>query len=495
MANSLIISNTQEYLIVNPSFQLLELSENAKKYAENPETIGIGKDIRLDFPEIIGLEDILINLSDSPNDDFVLDGIAREKKSNYSIYFNIKAQRLKDNIIFFLEDATELMLLKQSLNQKINDAEISLEALKRFEYCTNKIIDSMADILLICNYAGVVKRTNKAMNHALNYSASEVVNKNISEIINDIDFDHNKVFQSLELEKNSTQKLEFNCTPKNTPDRKITIEFNCFLAPTEVKQIFNCVYIGRDITIRKKAEAEIRQALEKEQELRALKSSFISMASHEFRNPLSGILVCADVLIKTSEKLDLEESQFYLNLIKESALNMQYLLEDVLVLSKTESAQQKLDLQSFSLAGFCHQVIEALAISYQNRVINLIVTNNNLEICADQKLLWHILNNLLSNALKYSADDKAVDLEVVQQENTIILEIRDRGIGIPPEAQKNLFESFYRAGNVGDIPGTGLGLAIVKRAIDLHQGTISVESKPELGTNIKVGLPINPNII
>nr|MDJ0650955.1 HAMP domain-containing sensor histidine kinase [Xenococcaceae cyanobacterium MO_188.B19] len=209
--------------------------------------------------------------------------------------------------------------------------------------------------------------------------------------------------------------------------------------------------------------------------------------------PLSGILVCADVLIKTPEKLDLEESQFYLNLIKEAALNMQYLLEDVLVLSQTESKQQKLNFSNFKLEEFCQQIIKEVKLSYQDRVINLNFSEDNFEISADQKLLWHILTNLLSNALKYSPDNEAVDLILAKQENLIILEVRDRGIGIPLEAQKNLFESFYRASNVGDTPGTGLGLAIVKRAIDLHQGNIFVESQPKVGTTIRVELPIRVN--
>ena len=491
--NSIVISNSQGYLKIDDNFKLLELSSNVKKYTESPDNLKIGQDIRPNFPEIIGLEDILLNLGTSPEDDFVLEGIARQQDSNDNIYFNLRAKKLTNQIIFFLEDVTELMLLKQSLNQKINESEISLNALKRFEYCTNKIIDSMADILLISDASGSINRANKVISSILGYSVSEVINHNISEIINDPKFNHSAIFKSLQLEQKNTQKLELNCTTKNQPGKTVTIEFNCFLAPTEVKEIFNCVYIGRDITIRKQAEAEIRQALEKEQELRALKSSFISMASHEFRNPLSGILVCADVLIKTSEKLDLEESQFYLNLIKEAAMNMQYLLEDVLVLSRTESKQQKLNFSNFKLEEFCQQIIKEVKLTYQNRVINLNSSENNLEISADQKLLWHILTNLLSNALKYSPDNEAVDLTLAKQENLIILEVRDRGIGIPLEAQKNLFESFYRASNVGDTPGTGLGLAIVKRAIDLHQGNIFVESQPKVGTTIRVELPIKIN--
>ena len=494
--NSIVISDNQGYLIIDNNFKLVNLSPNVKKYAESPETLAIGQDIRSNFPELIGLEDTLISLGPSSEESFILNGIAREQSSGSNSYFNLTIKKNGNNLILFLEDVTELMLLRQSLNQKINESEITLNELKRFEYCTNKIVDSMGDILLITDSSGVINRANEAIKNILGYSSSEVLNRHITEIIDDPKFDYARVFKSLEslkFKEKSCQKLEFSCTNKENSKDKKAIEFNCFLAPTEVKEIFKCVYIGRDITVRKQAEAEIRQALEKEKELKELKSIFISMASHEFRNPLSSILVCADVLIETKDNLHLEETQFYLTSIKEAALNMEYLLEDVLILSKTEAKQQKLNFSYFDLKEFCQQLIKKLKLSHQDRVINLIVPEDSLEVNADEKLLGHIITNLLSNALKYSASDKPVNLELTRQENIVVLEVQDQGIGVPPEAQKHLFESFYRANNVGNIPGTGLGLAIVKRAIDLHQGNISLTSQPGIGTTIRVELPIITN--
>ena len=491
--NSIVISDNQGYLIIDNNFKLLNLSPNVKEYAESPETLAVGQDIRSNFPELIGLEDTLISLGPPSEESFILNGIAREQGSDSNLYFNLTIKKNGNNLILFLEDVTELMLLRQSLNQKINEAELTLNELKRFEYCTNKIVDSMGDILLFTDCSGVINRANEAIKNILGYSPSEVLNRHITEIIDDPKFDYARVFKSLELKENSCQKLEFSCTNKDKSKDKIAIEFNCFLAPTEVKEIFKCVYIGRDITLRKQAEAEIRQALEKEKELKELKSIFISMASHEFRNPLSSILVCADVLIETKDNLHSEENQFYLTSIKEAALNMEYLLEDVLILSKTEAKQQKLNFSYFDLKEFCQQLIKKLKLSHQDRVINLIVPEDCLEVNADEKLLGHIITNLLSNALKYSASDKPVNLEVTRQENIVVLEVQDQGIGVPPEAQKHLFESFYRANNVGNIPGTGLGLAIVKRAIDLHQGNISLTSQPGIGTTIRVELPIITN--
>ncbi len=108
------------------------------------------------------------------------------------------------------------------------------------------------------------------------------------------------------------------------------------------------------------------------------------------------------------------------------------------------------------------------------------------EFSGDEKLLWHILTNVLSNALKYSPSETTVDLLLSNDDDKVTMEISDRGIGISPETQKHLFESFYRGNNVKDIPGTGLGLTIVKRAIDLHQGEIIITSEPNLGTRVKI---------
>ena len=274
-------------------------------------------------------------------------------------------------------------------------------------------------------------------------------------------------------------------------DQIIQIEFDCFIAPTEVKDFFNCVYIGRDITARKQAEFEIRKSLAREKELKELKSGFISMASHEFRNPLSSILLCVQNL-QEDKSLSSTNQEFYLQSIKDAALTMNSLLEDVLTLSKTESDQQKLRLEPINLAKFCQGIVLKLAAIYADKKIdfNYCVANDLIEL--DKTALRNILNNLLSNALKYSPAGETVGLTVRLEPEQIVIQVCDRGIGIPPESSKHLFESFYRASNVSSIPGTGLGLVIVKKSVDLYQGTINVDSQLNQGTNIKVVLPLKP---
>ena len=159
-------------------------------------------------------------------------------------------------------------------------------------------------------------------------------------------YNHHQIYSSLLASQDAVKKIEVKFISKQ--QQTIQIEFDCFVAPTEIKDFFNCVYIGRDITARKHAETEIRKSLAKEKELRELKSGFISMASHEFRNPLSSILLCVQNL-REDFNLSNSNREFYLQSIQDAALTMNSLLEDILVLSKAESDKQKLKLEPIDL--------------------------------------------------------------------------------------------------------------------------------------------------
>jgi PAS domain S-box-containing protein len=484
--NQLPVIDSREYLILDRNFSIQEFSSLLAQYTEEFQNIAVGEDVRSYFPELVGLETICQAILQQKKDKFILQSVAREKDEDEILYFDICIQSLQNQLILLFDDVTELVKLRQSFVQKSNEVELTLSALKRFEYCTNKIIDSMGEILFITDASGAIERTNRAAEKVLNLSKSQLVNCSLWTIFKQQELNPADFYHFLVNNQKSVQKLEVSYL--NKEQKKIEIEFNCFVIPTEIPNLYSCVYIGRDITLRKQAEQEMMQALEKEKELRQLKSRFLSMASHEFRNPLSSILVCTDMLCRGPETLSKEEQDFYLQLIKDSALNIQSILEDVLILSKAEAGKQTFSPTYLDFKEFCQQIIKEMQLSYDGRVINLIAPDNCVEIYGDAKLLWHILTNLLSNALKYSADEESVDLEIKEQESVIEIVICDRGIGIPLEAQKHLFESFYRASNVGEIPGTGLGLAIVKRAIDLHKGTIQIISQPDRGTRIELQL-------
>ncbi len=254
----------------------------------------------------------------------------------------------------------------------------------------------------------------------------------------------------------------------------------------------------RDITERKIAESEISKSLAKEKELNELKSRFISIASHELRNPLTTIMSASELLEYYSEDSHNDQKTSYIHLIRSSVNQMTELLDDVLMLAKSEAGKLLCNPQCFDLFNFCQELIEEMQFNASNHhTINFINESAELGdsigsfiVYMDDKLLRHILINLISNGIKYSPQGSVVDLHLKVEDEFVIFQVKDSGIGIPPEDKIKLFESFHRARNVGNIPGTGLGLVIVKNYVELHGGTIDVESEVGKGTKFLVKLPL-----
>ena len=239
----------------------------------------------------------------------------------------------------------------------------------------------------------------------------------------------------------------------------------------------------------KKSEKELIQALSKEKELNELKSRFVSMASHEFRTPLTSIQSSTSLLGKYVADIDNEKIDKHLKRIKSSVSMLTGILNDFLSLSKLEEGKVDVYLTTLDIEELCAEVIDAtqgLIKSKEQRIMHTIHGEVR-PILVDQRILKNILFNLISNAVKYSESD--IYCDVYFKENSMEIQVKDSGIGIPTEDQKYLFTRFFRAGNVTNIQGTGLGLNIVKRYIDLLQGEIRFESIPEEGTVFYVTLP------
>jgi signal transduction histidine kinase len=248
---------------------------------------------------------------------------------------------------------------------------------------------------------------------------------------------------------------------------------------------------------------EVKEALEirveertaelvKAKELNQLKTEFVSMISHDFRNPLNTILLSAGLLQEGHQKLTKAKKLTHLQLISLAIKDMARLLDEVSLISKSDFGQLLCQPVLLNLESFCRQLIKELQLSTSEKHINLVFLSQGElgESLWDENLLRHILGNLLVNAIKYSLKGGAVRFELIGQENSVIFRIQDWGIGIPLEDQQQIFMPFHRASNVGSISGTGLGLAIVKSCVEAHGGQISVKSKVELGTTFTVMLPL-----
>ncbi len=254
------------------------------------------------------------------------------------------------------------------------------------------------------------------------------------------------------------------------------------------------IAISRDITDRKRAEEDIRTSLKKEKELSELKSRFITMASHEFRTPLTTILSSAELLQDYGFKWNEEKKLQHLQRIQKAVKHMTQLLNDVLLIGKAEAGKLECNPAPLDLFQFCRDLVDEMQLGTDNHTIAFRSQGNCTNTYLDEKLLRHILSNLLSNAIKYSPTGSIVQFNLICEQREAIFRVQDEGIGIPSSDQAQLFDSFYRASNVGNIPGTGLGLAIVKKSVDLYGGKIAVKSAVEYGTTFTVTLPLNKQV-
>ncbi|MBD2565450.1 MULTISPECIES: hybrid sensor histidine kinase/response regulator [Nostoc] len=232
--------------------------------------------------------------------------------------------------------------------------------------------------------------------------------------------------------------------------------------------------------------------LVKANELNQFKSEFVSMLSHDIRNPLNTILLAAGLLQNQDERLTKEKKLNHLQMIRSAIKNMAKLLDEVTFIGKADSGRLGYELICLDLEAFCRQMVEEVRLMASDKHVNLVFTSFGQldEALWDESLLRHILGNLLSNAIKYSLPGGIVRFELIGEEKAVIFRVQDWGIGIPKEDQKRLFQPFRRADNVGNIPGTGLGLAIVKKCVDAHGGDIIVDSQVGVGTTFTVTLPL-----
>ncbi len=234
----------------------------------------------------------------------------------------------------------------------------------------------------------------------------------------------------------------------------------------------------------------ICKALKKEKELNLLKSSVVNTVSHEYRTPLTNIILAVQLLKKYDGKLDSNRQMRCLEHIENSSKYLAQLVDDMLLVNQAESGKLKLDRTHLNLVLFTEQLVEDFKlVRDSNYNINYTYECSFSEAKLDPTLLRQIITNLLSNAIKYSPDGGEINLHLDCNNHIALFKIKDRGIGIPEEDKQNIFESFQRGCNAGTIRGTGLGLAIVKKCVELHGGEIWFDSVARNGTTFYVKLP------
>jgi PAS domain S-box-containing protein len=238
------------------------------------------------------------------------------------------------------------------------------------------------------------------------------------------------------------------------------------------------------------AEKSVREALEAEKELNALKSRFVSMASHEFRTPLSTIMSSVDLIARYSDGPQRDKVERHVSKIRGKVRELTTMLNDFLSLDKLEQGMVRCTASELDVVHLCIELVEELrnlTKSGQEIIYNHEGTERN--VMQDRQMLAHLLSNLVSNAIKYSPENKRIELTTSVANRVLQITVSDEGMGIPLEDQQHLFERFFRASNAFTVQGTGLGLNIVRKYLDLMGGTIHFTSEPGKGSVFTAQLP------
>lgn len=385
------------------------------------------------------------------------------------------------------------------------------------------IIDSSEDAIISKSLDGIILSWNHAAEMMFGYLEHETIGRHISMIIPKEKLEEekyiiNKVkngesiehYETYRIAKDGRQipisltvspvrnakgaivgasKIARDITRQKAADDKLRIY------ASQLEELVNerTHLLSETITTLQKTEEDLSEALANEKQLGLLKSRFVSMASHEFRTPLSAIKLSSSLIEKYANSYDKENVSKHVEKIKNAVINLTNILNEFLSLEKLESGKINADFIEFNIIKFSEEIRDEMQMMARpGQMIVYEHTGTTSNVILDTNLLHNCLINLISNAIKYSPEESMIELNTEINDNEFLATVTDHGIGIPEDEQKHLFEAFFRANNTGTIQGTGLGLNIVSRYTSLMNGEISFVSVFGKGSRFTLKFPKIP---
>jgi PAS domain S-box-containing protein len=399
------------------------------------------------------------------------------------------------------EGSQSLAITVEQLSNQMIETERKDAELVRVNSFLNNIWNHAGAIIFVCDQDGLIQFFNPAAEKWLGYAADEVVNRmNVTDFHlknelerkaeelsavagRDVKSDFDVFVASSEHNIGNNQEWHYLRKDKST--------FFVSLNFTPLKDVYNdtsgFLGIAIDISEKKKAETELLAALEKERELNELKSRFVSMASHEFRTPLSAVLSSAYLLSKYVKAEEQPQREKHIQRIVSSVTSLTEILNDFLSVGKIEEGNIHANYRNYDIREQIQEIVQSLQhLLKKGQTVNYEHTGKETTVNLDSSMMKHIVTNLLSNAIKFSNDSSVIELSTKRTDKILILIVRDHGIGIPEEDRQSLFKRFFRSSNVTNIQGTGLGLHIVSKYTELMNGKIDCESKLGEGTTFTI---------
>jgi PAS domain S-box-containing protein len=391
---------------------------------------------------------------------------------------HIYSIRNRDNQEFLVNIFIDIIDLKESINKNIN---LENKFFKLFQFIPiPTVITRLSDNMIIDSNDAFYKMTG--------YSKDEIIGNNnkFVDIWQDVEV-RKEIIENAIKHKNKNS-IDTILIKKNGEKVHIMV----YADKIEFNNEIYLIFIGLDITEKKNIINQLEENLKKEKELNLIRNHFVSLISHEYRTPLTSIMLSVDILKRYSEQWKKEDRDKQLQRIQDTVMKMTQMMENVLILSNIDSGELGFNPDKFNLKSFCLSIARNVEIIYHNKVIvNFIYVAKSEEYKLDENLIGLIISNILNNAVKYSISTKNdVEFKIYNEEDNIIFEVKDNGIGIPKNDFPNIFKEFSRASNTANIAGYGLGLAITKRAVESQNGKIIIESTENKGTNAKVIIPV-----
>lgn len=411
------------------------------------------------------------------------------------IYFEIKSTGIRDSEGDFRQIFIEA---RDVTPQKIFEKKITIVAREH-----QSVIENANAVIIGTDARGYVTEWNEMASGITGYGKRESYIRRFLDFLSPQSQESFSAAMEKVLKGDVITNYEMVIRAKD--DRAVTLLINATPRTSASSEVVGILLIGQDITeltaYRQSLEQKVverttalKAALESEKKLVEVKDRFVSMASHEFRSPISYIHRNIESMKANIDKMTPAEFKERLSKIQSQAEHLSSLLEDVLTMGKTGATNTKLkaNMKGVELKDFFNRIIDEVSSNTQNtHEIHLSFPFPRLVIQSDENLLRNIFVNLLTNAIKFSPGQKEVFLSVNACEERVECAIRDTGLGIEEKDLSRIFEPFHRGNNVQKIKGTGLGLPIVKKAVETLGGEVRVESKPGQGTLFIVHLNLD----
>ncbi|MFZ1688515.1 MAG: PAS domain-containing sensor histidine kinase [Flavobacteriales bacterium] len=361
-----------------------------------------------------------------------------------------------------------------------------------------------AEGLVLVDARGVILMKNPRLGEMFGYAPGELLGQSIEILIPQAarqrHTEHRDRYNARPVQRSMGIGMDLHGVRKDGSEIPVEVSLNHFA----VHGVHYVMGLVTDITLRRKAEEELqrtndeledrveqrtaeltaaennlREALVKEKELHTLKSRFVSMASHEFRTPLSTIMGSVDLIGRYTQDMSNGKVEKHVARIRAKVREMTAMLNEFLSLEKIDQGQVVCTPAELDIVHLCIEMIEELRLlAKRGQSIDYDHDGSERTVTLDSQMLGHVISNLVTNAVKYSPEDTRVQLRTSIGGGRLLITVKDHGIGIPKEDQQHLFERFFRGANVANIQGTGLGLNIIKRYLDLMDGSIRFKSVP-----------------